>query len=79
MLTFVVSDGYEISWHHGEKTPELWQPMDSKSPRRYITDAYADGHELLYVTSKFGNIPYAIGKQPVHWTGETARFIFDNL
>lgn len=38
----------------------------------------ADGHELDEIRSQFSGIPMTTNRI-VNWTGEIARFIFDNL
>lgn len=78
MLYFYINDGHIIDWHVGEKVPEIWQPQHSGLPHRFVTMIYADGDELLHIINQFENLPYCKGRS-TKWTGEFAKFIFENL
>jgi len=86
MLTFVLSDGYEVPWHVGEPKPEIWQHHDNKTPpfkfpnlRRYVTDVIADFDELAHIRRKFVHLPDVQDDKVMHWSGDLAQFIYHNL
>jgi hypothetical protein len=61
-----------FEWHVGEVFPRV-----TVFPRDFIT-IQADGDELQYILSTFQGIPKTTARVVV-WTGDFARFIYDNL
>ena len=60
-----------IEWHVGEPVPAIAIAADSA--------VQADGDELVFVESRFQNIPMRVAKSVVRWQGDLARFIVQNL
>jgi hypothetical protein len=79
MLTIVLNDGFEIPWHTGEKIPEIWQAKDPQKPRRFPTDIIADGDELAFILTHFQNLPVFQPGRVQQWSGDFAKFIYNNL
>lgn len=57
-------------WRVGEQRPVM---------KEDIKTIQADGNELLYLRSRFTNLPFTSHRPVVIWRGEFARFIYDNL
>lgn len=79
MLSITVNDGYEIDWHVGECQPEIWQPEPGIAPRRFVTEVYADGHELEFIKKNFTSLRWRQDMLGVTWFGSEAQFIAGNL
>jgi hypothetical protein len=81
MLSVILSDNQEFTWHVGEKVPEIWQAKENvfpRPPKREVVEIQADGHELERVIETCTNIPLTHGRV-VRWFGDHAKFIFHNL
>ena len=63
----------EFEWHIKEQLPR-----DKLGPVG-IVSVGADGDEMEYLAHTLTNIPYNSDKMRGEWTGEMARFIFDNI
>ena len=62
------------TWYVGECVPK----MDGLNGDR-CDFVQADGDELLFIKSRFHNLPIVRGNEVVAWTGDLADFIFRNL
>jgi hypothetical protein len=85
MLSFVLTNGSDISWHVNVNSADEWVP--EKLPEievAQIAEVYADGHELDYLLRIITGLPRRSPDHPKAgrghtWHGDMARFIYDNL
>lgn len=71
--------GYQ--WHVGQARPCLVDELDFYRDKPFddVCEIQADGHELLYIRSRFKNLPDVPDSYAVRWKGEIAQFIYDHL
>ena len=65
--------GFTIKWSVGKPSPGYAVDSDT------FVECFISGSELQYVQSKFSGIVLRNGAQSVFYTGDTARFILNNL
>lgn len=65
----------DYPWHIGEVRPCLANNTSFED----VCEIQADGHELLYIRSRFKNLPDVPDNYGVRWKGEIAQFIYDHL
>lgn len=85
-MLFVTWEPWE-NRHHAEDVilqpirEEMWR-IGTVFPHHIQTECVqmisADGDELLLIINRFKNIPYTTA-QVTRWTGEFARFIYENM
>jgi hypothetical protein len=76
MLSYKKSNGKTGHWHIGEACP-VFEDMELSTYK--VTETWADGDELEYITRAFLNIPTNTTKRTLMWFGDIANFIVRNL
>jgi len=75
MLTLIMNDGHEITWHVGQPKPVIFQPKDPARPRRKVVEMSVTGDE---VEALFHVAPGSThGMRPVSVEGMGAGTLFE--
>lgn len=69
-------DTYDMTFHSG--AGRIHEAVEEKFLAKTNIMVQADGHELNTIQRQFSGIPMASARV-VRWTGETARFIINNI
>jgi hypothetical protein len=70
----------DVFWTVGSSAPNVAEYFRDPGMPVPALRIEADGDELLWITTHFRNIPLRLGaNRKMVWTGETARFILENL